>query len=681
MSRPPFTEKRPTAVFDTECLQNYWSIGFRCIDTQRTKVFELFEGNPLDRQGIATIIRKWRIIGFNSERYDIPMLALAMSGAENSLLKSASDLLILTDLRPWQFCERFDVSIPAFLDHIDLMQVSPGFPAQAKFGPSLKIYAGRMHSRKMQEMPVEHDEWVTPETREIIRGYHGNDLDVTRDFALELKKQLELRAIMSVEYGIDLRSKSDAQMAEAIIKKQLEQKAGRRIYSPEIYRQTFRFTAPAYVQFQTREMQELLDDIHATNFVVDGTGVVNMPDSLDKREVKIGNTVYRLGLGGLHSSEKSVFYESNDEFDLIDTDVTSYYPWLILRAGLVPKHLGQGFLDVYRSIVERRMKAKEAGQKDVAESLKIVVNGTFGKLGNAHSIMYAPNLMVQVTLSGQLSILMLIEALELAGIPVVSANTDGFVSKVPKHMRDKFFAIRFDWECDSGLTTEEKEYKGLYSRDVNDYIAIPKKGDVKLKGAYGESGPGQPGAAGLKKNPVGEVSVLAVIDFLKNGTPIEQFIEDCWDIRQFLVVRKINKGAEKDGKYIGKSIRWYYSTQETGPLLDMDSGNKIPKSDGAKPMLELSDVLPADIDYDRYVREAYGILEDIGYSRVDPKLRGRTGIVLARMPDSKSIHSLNLATGLAACGAQPKSVRDAWIEYKVMPDGHRFCPKCKKDEL
>src|SRR3546814_14028970 len=57
-----------------------------------------------------------------------------------------------------------------------------------------------------------------------------------------------------------------------------------------------------------------------------------------------------------------------------------------------------------------------SGNKPVADSLKIVINGSFGKFGSKYSILYAPNFLTQTTLTGQLSILLLIEMLEMAGI-------------------------------------------------------------------------------------------------------------------------------------------------------------------------------------------------------------------------------------------------------------------------
>ena len=42
------------------------------------------------------------------------------------------------------------------------------------------------------------------------------------------------------------------------------------------------------------------------------------------------------------------------------------------------------------------------------------------------------------------------------------------------------------------------------------------------------------------------------------------------------------------------------------------NGNKVPKTDGAKPMMELSDTVPDDLDYQYYIDEAQTILEGLG---------------------------------------------------------------------
>jgi len=201
---------------------------------------------------------------------------------------------------------------------------------------------------------------------------------------------------------------------------------------------------------------------------------------------------------------------------------------------------------------------------------------------------------------------------------------------------------------------------------------------IKTKGEFASSGPGLPGAAGQKKNPNMDICTDAVVAYLKDGTPIEETIEWCTDPRRFLVVRRVTGGAMKDDEKIGKALRWYYSKDVQGGFVYAKNGNAVPESIGARLMMELVDRVPADLDFDYYIREAYAILQDLGVEVIDPKLRGRTGRIMARLPDAKNVHYVEASTGVALCGKTRDSIRDSWVEYETAPDGHRVCSKCRK---
>jgi len=669
-----YLKPRPTAVCDTEIYRDYFLAMFRDVDTHRTAAIEMYPGHPLDRERLVKLLRSWRIVTFNGNNFDVPILSLALAGASNGELKRASDGIILADVKPWEFYELHECSRPDYLDHIDLIEVAPG---QA----SLKIYGGRLHSRRMQDLPIDPDESITAETRPIMVSYCGNDLYTTIDLKTELTQQLDLRVSMSAQYGIDLRSKSDAQIAEAVIRHEVEKANGRRVKKPELERPgRFFYQPPAFVKFRTENMQRVLDEIRRIPLVIGRDGRVQKSAAFDKLEFQIGGTTYKMGIGGLHSQESCRSLYTDDDYVLIDRDVASYYPALIINNRLIPPALGPKFLDIYRGIRDRRLAAKRAGQKAIAESLKIVLNGTFGKLGQPYSIMYAPRQMINVTLTGQLSLLMAIERMEMRGISVVSANTDGFVSLVPRDKIDLFNATMFDWECDTDFETEETRYSSLHSRDVNNYIAITDDGVVKLKGAYAMSGPGMPAAMGLKKNPSAEVSTDAVVEYLKNGTAIEDTIENCEDIRRFVNIRQVKGGAMKEGEFLGKAVRWYYAEGEQGGIHYKTNGNLVPKTEGARPLMELPDELPDDIDYTWYAREAYGILKDIGARFIDPAYVGRSGTSLARLPDKKTIHIIDLSNGVALCGTSSPGPRVRWMEFDAVPDGHRLCARCRRED-
>lgn len=256
--------------------------------------------------------------------------------------------------------------------------------------------------------------------------------------------------------------------------------------------------------------------------------------------------------------------------------------------------------------METRLAAKASGDKVTSDSLKITINGSFGKLGSKWSLLYAPDLMIQTTISGQLALLMLIEQMETSGIKVVSANTDGIVLKYPRSRINEVRSIEMGWELDTGFVLEENEYSALYSRDVNNYMAIKPDGSYKGKGAYAN--------AGLMKNPANRICIEAVAAMLKDGISPDTTIKKCRDIRQFVTIRQVKGGGEKDGQFLGKAVRWYYSRNTDTPIVYKTNGNKVPRSEGAMPLMDLPEQFPTDIDYDWYIEEANSILKDIGYA-------------------------------------------------------------------
>jgi DNA polymerase elongation subunit (family B) len=173
----------------------------------------------------------------------------------------------------------------------------------------------------------------------------------------------------------------------------------------------------------------------------------------------------------------------------------------MLNMGMYPTSMGPHFLTAYRNILIERLAAKDAGLKVKDAILKICLNGTFGKTSSKYSTLYNPSMTIHTTLTGQLCILMLIEALEANGVPVVSANTDGIVVKALRSQEALQRTIVREWEKTVNLETEETDYSSIHSRDVNSYIAIKTDGKVKTKGAFAK--------AGLAKNPQSEICVTA----------------------------------------------------------------------------------------------------------------------------------------------------------------------------
>lgn len=585
-------------IFDSEVYSNYTLLGFRRVVDGTVMAFEAHDGasfSLLDRDAVRELIENNRIYTFNGNGFDKWILSAALEGHTTNDIKWFCDQIITAGVKGWE------LGLPELqFNHVDLIEVAPG-------QGSLKIYAGRLHSKRLQDLPIKPDAVCTAEEKAALRDYCLNsDCVATDDLRRELAPQLSLRDSLTAEYGIDLRSKSDAQIAEAVIRKLIEDRRGARVYRPNTAAgASFHYTPPAWLQFQTQHLRDVLEKVCTATFRVAGNGSVEMPPELDDYAVPIGRGVYRMGIGGLHSSEKCAAHVADDDWMLIDRDVASYYPAIILNCHLAPQHLGEMFLDVYRGIVNRRLEAKRSGDTVTANSLKITINGSFGKLGSKWSTLYSPDLMIQVTLTGQLALLMFIEMLHIVGIEVVSANTDGIVIRCHKSQYGLLGAMVCVWEAMTGFQTEETRYRAVYSRDVNNYVAVKMNGGVKTKGAYNS------GEAPLAKNPVNNVCIDALCRYVEHGTLVAETIRGCTDIRRFLTLRKVNGGGQWGDKYLGKTVRWYYSTGGQ-PITYVSNGNKVAKSDGAMPMMDLVEGIPADLDYDWYIREAESMLRDVG---------------------------------------------------------------------
>lgn len=662
---PPASAKRPVAFYDTEAYPNYWLLKFK----PRGGVvydFRLHAGqsfDPAEAARIRLLFDAYCTVSFNGNHYDVPVISGALAGYTAEQLKWVNDRIIVDKTKPW------DLGLPDWrpVDHIDVMEVAPGAGSQNQ-------YAGRIHYKTMQDLPYDPSKHLTDAEKPDLDEKCANDLLKLEAIFDALQPQIRQREALGARYGLDLRSKSDAQVAEAVLKRRCEQASGRKIYKPTIdWNLKFRYKVPPFIAYSSPQLQRALALVNESIFQLDAKGTVAMPPQLDGLLIPIGQSGYKMGIGGLHSQEKQLVAVSNDTHQLRMPDVASYYPNLMLNSGECPPALGWAFIQEFALIKDERLACKALAKRLKKEGFegtveyedattgdgggKIMINGTFGKTGSPYSILFAPEMLIQTTLTGQLSLLMLIEWHEHYEIPVISANTDGIVINCPRDKLHVSEALIAEWEKRTGLEMETDDYMAIYARDVNNYFAIKTPDDVKRKGEYGKGGLVE------KKNPDVEICSDAVAEYLAKGTPILYTICACQDIRKFVTIQKVNGGAVKmwgDGprkaarvmdmtatlaaggwikegrkwrkgdsvtdaftayascfkpqrpEYLGKVIRWYYGTRAPGPIVYASNGNTVSLSYGAQPCMVLPDTLPDDIDYDWYIKKAENILVDIG---------------------------------------------------------------------
>lgn len=595
-----------TLFIDVELYPNYFEIGFK--GWGKYLALEL----PFNPQKLSWIMHNYCTVGFNSIKYDLNVLWASFARQDLEWLKKISDALIIEQRWPKQ--AQIDFGFKVFpTQHVDIIEVCP-------LRGSLKLYGARLHSPRIQELPYSPHQNLSEEQKIIVKHYNFNDLDVTELAFNNLKEQLALRSNLSAQYNSDLMSKSDAQIAESVIGNELKAITGYWPKKPTLDGElTFNFKTPPNLFFQTSNLQNVLKRVEGIKFSIYGdTGRLERSEMNDIR-VTIGNSVYRMGSGGLHSSEECRAIQSGKDYIIKDIDVESFYPAIVINQKLYPKHLGPAFTQVYSGIRDRRVDAKRNKRIAESENLKVTINGTFGKTGSPYSFLYAPEMTIQITVGGQLYLLMLIEMLKLNDIPIASANTDGIVALCPHDKTELLGQLIKQWENITDFKTEETIYESIYSRDVNAYLAVKKKEKgYEFKGKNDYYDPWRPQNAKdaywrFQKNPTHQICVEAIEKLISEGTPPETTIKACQDITKFVCVKNVKGGAHKDGEYLGKVIRWYYAVDIVGTINYILSNNKVPESDGAKPCMDLPDVLPTDIDYQWYINKTREMLEDCGY--------------------------------------------------------------------
>lgn len=670
------------AIFDTEIIGLIKPIFLTCIEIVETgERFAFWHDKRGHTKKLTAMLEdpQYTWVGFNSENFDRPLLAMAVMGHDETNIKVVCQNIIEHKMMSWQTYREYDIDFIEY-DHIDIKEVPKGVML------SLKVYEGRMHSPNLQDMPFHHDEEIdTPKKRKIVEDYCWNDISETKRLFLTMKEEVELREQLGKQYGVDIRSKSDAQCAEAILKKVCSIGKGDKVVPGSV-----RYSCPKFIKTNSKLINEIIAMCEDHKFIINfANGSPEFPEFLTE-PIDINGGVYQMGIGGLHSKhDKKIHLKANPDAGLLlsDFDVASYYPNIMIKAGLIPNlggNKGALFLDAYQDIYEQRIAAKRKGDKSRAETLKIVLNGTFGKLGSIYCSFYAPALMLAVTITGQLNLLCLIyELTNIKGVTVESANTDGIMVAYPldkrelvlKHIQLNAKRTQFEYE--------ETPYEQVALKDVNSYFAVPapslaavidrvsitsslnKKLDVKRKGAYSK--------AGVKENtnPTMEVCSDAVTEYLLGNHEIEDWIRAEKDIRKFVEIRGVKKpggvqheyevevddwvlikdlGTAKNewyrqawldkgwepgvqrastkrksrpnpaiegrgGKPFGRVARWYMTKDVLPSITYVESGNQVAGTAGSKLCMKLPDALPKDLNIQWYIDEAYRILDDCGVKR------------------------------------------------------------------
>ena len=500
---------------------------------------------------------------------------------------------------------------------------------------SLKRLEFEMDLENIEEMPIHHTKVdMTREDVATTIQYCINDVMATYEFykvtigetehpLYKSNNQIQLRQDIEAEFGIKCINFSDSKIGDEMIKKFYCQEK-RILYKDLPKKGKFRLgiklkdcIAP-YITFKTKQLKDFYRDIRKRTMTQKDEFI---------ETIQFYNNTYTFAKGGLHSVNGPKIFEADENYFIIDWDVSSYYPAIIINNNRFPKHLGVEFLRGYKEMFEKRLELKPQAKKDkriagIVGALKLAVNSVYGKSSDMQNWIYDRQLTMFTTITGELSLMMLIEAYELEGIHVISANTDGVTIMVNKDKLDKMNEINQWWMTLTTYELERTDYSKIIFSTVNDYLAIKTDGSIKKKGDFLTD-------FELHKNKSARVVPLALEEYFVKGTPIEETIKNHKNIYDFALRQKASKDFHYEGIYEGgksvynKLIRYYVS--KTGEKLlkiknpdCITNAAAISQVDAGEWVSTVCNKLSADhpldnINYRYYIDKANRIVNNIKY--------------------------------------------------------------------
>ncbi len=621
-------------AYDIETYRNFLSYVFIRIpepgepeEPEEIREFVVF-GDRDDRPSLGQWIRAERpeLIGFNCSGFD-DLLLVATLRAPNKDPRAVYDLgqkIIRREYSEINTYRELKASA-GNLRSIDLMMLL------GNTYNSLKEIEAKL-GLPIIELPFAFDSEIEPDQVPELLEYNRHDVRATIALYHRLLPVIQARREIGELFGIHALNNTDSALANDILNKLY-----RKPESQSTPRDSVKLSEiiSRKVTFESPELCRLLEDLRELELTKE-------KGFRFSKSIAIGENTYSLGIGGLHSEDDPGILESSETL-LRDCDVTSYYPAIMLELGIYPEHLGPGFLEFYRGIVQRRIEAKAKGDKVTADALKIAVNSVFGKLGYEYFWLYDPKAFLSVTVNGQLLLLSLIESLERAGIRVLSANTDGILSSIPPGLEEAYRAVCKAWEERTGFSLEYTDYSRYVRRDVNNYLAVTESGKIKAKGIFIEDRP----LSGAYRAPI---IARAIRAWFLESTPPEETISAETELMSFAYVFKPGGKfsmiyATPEGEEIpAPRVNRYYIARSGGTLVKLsgESRGEVRK----KPMILINGELPAgipeDLDREFYLEEARKVIDKIetrepvptGYSSSAPLLGLIDSAVLEGLKES-----------------------------------------------
>jgi hypothetical protein len=190
-----------------------------------------------------------------------------------------------------------------------------------------------------------------------------------------------------------------------------------------------------------------------------------------------------------NSKLPALHVKSTDTHVLLNVDASSCYTSVMIYFDAI----GRGIKNPKRliEIYQRRMKLKATPKSEWAEkdkyfvnAAKLVLNTTYGAMGNEYLPLYDDYMRSKTCRIGQMVLIALANAFytNIPNIKIIQTNTDGILVYVERKYVELLNSLVKEFSDISRFIFDVEEDKAIWQLNVNNYVAIDIKDKMKDKG-------------------------------------------------------------------------------------------------------------------------------------------------------------------------------------------------------
>lgn len=505
------------SVYDCEVFAHDWLVVFKQDGAYRS----IWNDNAALREHVDSRADEV-FAGFNSKHYDQYILKAIYAGCTPEEVKEVNDHIIGGG-QGWTHPYIADLPYRRrlYVHNTDLMD-------DVQKGTSLKSIEGHLGmSVEESSVPFDFEGALSEAQRGEVERYCRHDVDAT-------ERLLEIRWDY-LETKLHLASLADIDPYRAL-----------GMTDPKLAA-AFMGASPAeFDDERDYEFPDRLDYSIVPKDAVEFFGRIrdgSVPDEelfKSSLDAEIGGCPVKYGWGGVHGALPKFRRRAGDGTLLLNYDVASLYPSLMIEYGYVSRAVPDP--QAFANVKAERIEAKRTDDKKTAKALKSPLNKGYGAMLNPYNDMYDPKMGRSVCISGQLSIAELAATYtRIAGLAIVQLNTDGVMVSVPEERYGEVLAANEWWQKQTSLELEEDRIEFVWQKDVNNYALRKTDGSEKVKGGYLARGIDSVGAWSINNNAT--IVAEALKRYLLDGTPVADTIRACDEPMRFQLI------AKAGGKY------------------------------------------------------------------------------------------------------------------------------------